>query len=1027
MAIAVSAALGLQTPADARMPEPVRTIVDGLRSMVAIVPQNTASSQPSPSTSGSQGESVAPAATPTPKAYMVRRGGPLQLGVSGSLALGQRATANQLYGAPGPSASPGFIGSTSSAISQGQGSLGMQAEVSRRTATTMTDFKVPLGFSNGQATQFGYVQGIFSTPHYALGYGGQSLSIFGQLPVGSTIRGEYLIVPTHAGDVTVYRGPIQGALGEIIPLYGVRWREIAGRDLYEGSLIVGNGALSGKSLTLITGAATTRGALSLVGEAGVQTRHGGDVDAGGLSYQMRADDGSTDSYFTAIVRHISNNYVAFGNGEIFGDNYVDLGYRHNSSLQTFSFDSSVERVGNAGGGDSTNRQSALNYAGPLRFGSYAIALQSQSSGGTAAAQQWQGTATTQISASVGRGFLLASSQFGRTTLASGSPAGTVGASLALQEPLGFAEGGLSYTNFRQSSDTYGRTLQSSFGGNISRTIGRASLGINETISHTIGQLTNAVQNNTQFNLTRVISPAVAVQLTYGIQSLNDKLNPVSNGRSRNFSIQINAPFSYGSSLVTGRADSRLPSTIVGRILADASSNGGNGAVSFTGLSNTGVSNVLIVLDDKVVQRTDVTGGFQFSFVTPGQHQLRVESSSLPRGVTVDQPVATIQVQGGQTAQVLFQVGDFGGITGHVYGRDDSGTIVPLPSVLLRVDSGAYSQTDATGAYGFGRLRPGKHTINVVLTSVPAFASFDPSKAKHTVDVRNGQYTPVDFNAEPLGSISGTILFAPELAPDSVGPVPNAYVVAEPGEHAAIVSDDGSFIVDNLPPGDYTVSVDPETIPDGTGALPDTASITLASQEHYQGLAFLVGHARKKVVFSFVGAGSSGAGQAAVSLSEHRLPPYGMARVTVDAAKDAESVVATAFGVHEALKYNVTAAAWTGEVSVPADTKPGNYAVTARAEHGAQPQDATLTVDPKLHIAIMQTDPPNPQPGQYVRVRARFLVDVNEGDRIQWQDGQTTILGRPLTGRVFTFSLRVSLRPLHGLLLTKTARLPISLM
>lgn len=1025
MATAAMAALGLSTPADAQMAGPIATIVSGLQAMVAEVP--TALGAPSPSP-----DPIAPAAkpnaTPTPKAYHANRGGPLELGLSGSLAVGQRSTSNQLFGAPQPNPSAGFLGSSSSSISQAQESAGMQAEISRRTATTMTDFKVPLGFSSAQATQFGNVQGIFSTPHFALGYGGQTLNLFGQLPLGSTLRGEYAVVPLPGGDITAYRGPIAGALGEIIPLYGIRWREIGGRDLYEGGLFAADGEHTGKSLTFISGVATTRGELSLVGEAGVQTRHGGDEDASGVSYQVRLDDGSTNSYVTSIIRHISPNYVAFGNGEIFGDNYLDFGYRRNSNIQTFSLDSSLERIGNAGGGDSINRQTAVNYAGPLRFGSYAIALQSQSTGGSVQAQQWQGTATTQVSASVGHGFLLLSSQLGRTTIAGAGAAGTVGMSATLQEPLGFAEGGLSYSNFRQSSDQFGRTLQSSLGGNLSKTFGRASLTVNETLSHTLGSLTNAIATSTQFNVSRIISPVISLQLTYGIASLTDRLNPVSNGRSRNFSIQVNAPFAYGTSQVTGHSDPRLPSTVVGRVLADTSSDGGTGSVSFAALGSSGISNVVVVLDDKIVQRTDVTGGFQFSFVSPGQHQLRVESSSLPRGVTVDQPVATIQVLGGQTAQVLFQVGNYGGITGHVYGRDDTGAIVPLPNVLIRVDGGAYSQTDATGSYGFGRLRPGKHSVNVILTSVPAFATFDPAKARSTVDVRNGSYTPVDFNAEPLGSIAGSIFFASELAPDFTGPVPNAYVVAEPGEHAAIVGDDGTFIIDNLPPGDYTVSVDPETLPDGTGATPDTVPIALTSQEHYQGLAFLVGHQRKKVVFSFIGGGSpEGAGRPSVSLSEHRLPPFGSTRVTVDAPKDAASIVAMAFGLRSPLSYDDRSEVWVGQITVPGGTKGGSYPVTATAEHGASVQDGSLTIDPKLPIAILQMDPPNPQAGQYVRVRARFLVDVKEGDRIQWQDGQTTILGKPITGRVFTFSLRVSLRPLHGLLLTAFARLPISLM
>ena len=61
----------------------------------------------------------------------------------------------------------------------------------------------------------------------------------------------------------------------------------------------------------------------------------------------------------------------------------------------------------------------------------------------------------------------------------------------------------------------------------------------------------------------------------------------------------------------------------------------------------------------------------------------------------------------------------------------------------------------------------------------------------------------------------------------------------------------------------------------------------------------------------------------------------------------------------------------------------------------------------------QMTPPHPEKGDTVQVRARFLVDANEGDKIVWEDGQTTVLGKPISGRVFTFDLLISLRSLHS--------------
>jgi hypothetical protein len=65
-------------------------------------------------------------------------------------------------------------------------------------------------------------------------------------------------------------------------------------------------------------------------------------------------------------------------------------------------------------------------------------------------------------------------------------------------------------------------------------------------------------------------------------------------------------------------------------------------------------------------------------------------------------------------------------------------------------------------------------------------------------------------------------------------------------------------------------------------------------------------------------------------------------------------------------------------------------------------------------------------GQYVQVRARFLADVHPGDKIRWLDGQLTKLGAPLTGRVYEFTVKISVQPMRGMLLTKQGQLPIIL-
>ncbi|HTU69901.1 MAG TPA: hypothetical protein VMF11_06230 [Candidatus Baltobacteraceae bacterium] len=984
---------------------------------------------PTPSASGL----ILPNATPTPGKEETIRGGPVRFSLNGSLSLGERSATQTLNGTGGLSPTPtptasgspspfiGPGGATISTQNQAITGVGLFAELDRRTALTSTDVKVPFAFSSGGQGLIGATTVLYSTPKYGLGYGPTPLTLLGQLPVGSTIRSYYGILPTHNGETTFYEGPTIGAQGEEIPIEGMQWRESAGNSIYEGGLVYGDGPFTGKSETAIFGDAVSLGPLTAIGEGAYQTRSGGDQDASGLSYQFRADDGNTNTYLTGILRHISDGFVSFGDGEIYGDDYFSLAYHRATALQNFTFNASTEQAGALDGPPLLDRIGALAYNGPLRFGGYSISLQSQrtgESGSTSSLEQ----GSTQISATIGKGVLLVGDLLSRTTTQIDGDESQAGYNAELQLPFRSVVAGLSFNNTRLTSQESGTSLTTSEGLNLSRSFGKAAITLSDIFAHAQSDISDALTTNLSVAVSRAISPVISVQALFGVQSLNDRINPVDNGRSKNFAIQINAPFSYGNGVVTGRADPRLPATIVGRVLTDTSAN-----PTFAGIASGGVANVEVILDDKSVQRTDVSGNFQFSFVTPGQHQLSIENSSLPRGVTVNIPVNTIQVAGGQTAQVTFLVGTYGGITGHVYGRNDAGTIVPLPNVLVRVDGATYSQTDKTGAYGFGRLRPGKHTVSVVENSVPAFATFDSANDKQTVDVQNGQYATVDFTALPLGSISGSILFGSDMGyGPSVG-VPNAYVVAEPGEHAAIDNDDGSFVIDDLPPGDYTVSVDPETVPEGLGIEPDSIAITLQSQEHYQGAAFVVGHTEKKVTFSFVGGGVSAASAPRTRLSESRLPPRGYTTVTVDAPKSAGLVSLELFGEHVAFTYDDKAAVWSGAITVPTSVKGGSYAVSTKVENGTQPQPATLTVDPKMPLAILQTEPSNPQIGAYVRVRARFLVDARPGDHIVWADGQITTLGKPIAGRVFTFSIRFSLRPLHGVLRAQGASLPISLM
>ena len=471
---------------------------------------------------------------------------------------------------------------------------------------------------------------------------------------------------------------------------------------------------------------------------------------------------------------------------------------------------------------------------------------------------------------------------------------------------------------RTTTSTDSPQSQTLLGFGIGRTFGKRSFELTGSSTHTVSSTSNAIERLPLLTVGRQISPVISVQASLGYQLLHDQLNPASDGHSRVFNFQINAPFAYGSGLTTGRSDPRLPATITGRVQYAALGTGFAASFATAGAANGGISNVQVILDDKYLQRTDLTGDFAFAFVSPGQHQLRIEGASIPRGLTVDQPVATLTLQGGQTTQITFQVGNFGGILGKVYGTDENGHEIPLSNVKLRLNGEKYAQTDGTGTFGFGGLAAGTYSVEIIENTIPATAAFDPKDLVQKVQVHTGGYTKMTFNAQPLGSISGTITYGPEMLPDLKGPVANVYVIAEPGDHAAIDSDDGTFIIDNLPPGDYTVSTDPETLPEAMGAKPESLQIHLAPGQQADGAAFTIGRFEKKVVFSFLGGGTAGA-VTTTRLLEQRLPPNGTTSVVVSAPESAKAVTVTSFNnTHISLTYDKARKAWVGEIVVPAD-------------------------------------------------------------------------------------------------------------
>ena len=969
------------------------------------VPEGT----PTPTAAPSATPPAAPASTPKPAAVV--RGGPLTFRLSGSLSLGEMNSSSTR----GDASTPG--GLTTASQNQSNQNAGFMVDMERRTGASTLSLGLPLGISSRQGTSLGQVQAGYYTPHYGLQYMQQPVSFLGGVPMGSTLPGFSLMLPLHGGDASLYQGRTLIDQSAGARVYGARVRILGGRNLYELGLVRARRDDGQATVdSLIAGFASDNGDINQLFEGAWQRRSDSNGEHGVSALQYRLDYGSDTVYSTITARHVGAGFTGIGAGTMNADNQISGAFHTGPFDVQETFDRGVSN-----NEFTRSRQGAFSFF--HQFGkrhpvssAWNISEQKTQTGNSTL---WLGSAGIQFSTNFGQLNTLFQAQGSRSTSSSAPPLAGMTYQATFEAPFGQYTAAALFQKSRQlGNETFNNVGQSQV--MLSRQWGPTALTLADTFTHTITLTSDAHQTSPLLTLSRRLSPVIALALTYGVQTTRDRLNPSANGRSRVFNIQVTAPFSIGNGLVQGRANPRLPATITGMVINDIGDQG-----PFASSVSNGVNNVMVILDGVQMQRTDLSGRFQFNFVTPGHHTVQLQLASLPRGVTPDQPVAGIDVQGGQQGSVMFRIGTYGAIQGHVFARDSSGAQLPLAGVSLSLDKGAQiSTTGVDGLYGFGRLTAGAHVVTVQTSSLPAMATLGADMMSQKIDVKTGQIATLDFTTAPLGSISGVVLFDQSLAPKHTGGVLNAYVVAEPGDYAAITNDDGSFLLDNMPAGTYTLDLDPETLPRDLGNISGTQTITLAAGANAQAARFLVGVGQKNIVFSLKQVGPP---PPTVALQETHLPPGGATEVTLDGNASAKRVVAEAFGKQFPLSYDKSRQKWAGTLVVPLSANPGNadVDVSTKGPH-ASSNTAQVTIDPKIPLATFVMTPRHPMHGQYVTVQARFFADVHPGDQIRWLDGQITKLTHRLTGRVYQFTVKISVQPLRGLLLTGQGELPITL-
>jgi hypothetical protein len=137
------------------------------------------------------------------------------------------------------------------------------------------------------------------------------------------------------------------------------------------------------------------------------------------------------------------------------------------------------------------------------------------------------------------------------------------------------------------------------------------------------------------------------------------------------------------------------------------------------------------------------------------------------------------------------------------------------NVRVELDTGDSVVTDELGRYKFDGVSPGQHHVilnlgqfsNPVRMTTPSVAEAD--LIRNRVAVVN--FGVVDF-ARLMGSVFNDLRFEGRRQADSKG-MPMVRLVLDDGKQKrTIESQDGDFEVVDLPPGNYTLSVDPSTVP-----------------------------------------------------------------------------------------------------------------------------------------------------------------------------------------------------------------------
>jgi hypothetical protein len=155
----------------------------------------------------------------------------------------------------------------------------------------------------------------------------------------------------------------------------------------------------------------------------------------------------------------------------------------------------------------------------------------------------------------------------------------------------------------------------------------------------------------------------------------------------------------------------------------------------------------------------------------------------------------------------------------------------LVGLRVRLDDGEVAETDEQGRYKFSDVSQGEHSVSLSLTQFAEPIRMT-TKNQATVDLIRQRIGVVNFGVVDFARLTGSVFndlhFEGKRQPDAKG-LANVHLVLDDGKRrrTIVAQDTGDFEVDDVPPGDYRISVDASTLPANYTLAEDTFTLHVA--------------------------------------------------------------------------------------------------------------------------------------------------------------------------------------------------------